>query len=956
MYLVSCSRKDLLPSTRRIPSGSTLVESLRGYAANSTTSDSIKIQKVLADALELKARLEGAAKFSDKVEAAAEYPEVLKILNVRYGKEYQGCVKPAALESAFRIKTHEPRSKGGRPRNLPIGKSTKYRAPRSVLALIETLGRPGVDRIESHERIWSFIRKEKIELSSPKGNILLQLIFGNFLTNTRIPKDRILELAPGKAKKPARSTPPPSSTGTRSYSTTPNRMEYPNPEVFAQLSAIRDLRDKIESKTKSSERRRILKDYPQVFDELDFVTRPDTRFGLTFEGYGTYVNQAQNLHSTTPPPSTLIDMLKTLSEQKVKGNAAKKLIHAFLKAHQIPKEETLTFGCLLNRQISSNISRATLASIKWDQPASASTGENKHEMSKPGSWTRSMSTPTLNRKYSTTSNRSKLPNPEVREQLEAIRDLHHRVSTLHGHENLQDSLQDYPQVRELLETVLQADIRFNLTFESFRNWLGRTDEPSSFLDETPWTLIDLLNALAERKVTGTRAKVYIKTFLYDHQVLHDESLVEAFGRLLDRKPVPGLGPKVLANIDWGDSTSASSGGNGEAPSATQKAAASSRGFQVALGRGIPKDVDPFERLDSKHNWYASRKLDGVRCITYIDFDLGTDGSTPKILDIKCKSRLGRDFRTLGKVQEQLRFMTEVPGLRAWLENDSFVPPESPSNTNSKRLVLDGEICVMEADLGHSLPPTHDTFDPYRLHGSLFGKGDDVPLKENFSQTVSRIKGSTAIELPRYYVFDLLHGGEFDAHQAIDGLSDPFGKRVTDLADFIKAMNTACAADPQNPPSHFTTLPIPQIQVNASNLEAMIKQSDEEGWEGLMLRVDKHYRGSRTKDILKLKQESDAEYIVQGVIIEKSMRLFVDGVPNNYGAVGSLVIKHKGNEVYVGSGLNHEQRNQWAKDPSSIIGKQICVAYFSESQNQKRPEERSLRFPRLKHVYDQKRDF
>ena len=42
---------------------------------------------------------------------------------------------------------------------------------------------------------------------------------------------------------------------------------------------------------------------------------------------------------------------------------------------------------------------------------------------------------------------------------------------------------------------------------------------------------------------------------------------------------------------------------------------------------------------------------------------------------------------------------------------------------------------------------------------------------------------------------------------------------------------------------------------------MIEESSESGWEGLMLRADRQYKGKRSKDLLKYKAFSDAEYEV-----------------------------------------------------------------------------------------------
>lgn len=80
----------------------------------------------------------------------------------------------------------------------------------------------------------------------------------------------------------------------------------------------------------------------------------------------------------------------------------------------------------------------------------------------------------------------------------------------------------------------------------------------------------------------------------------------------------------------------------------------------------------------------------------------------------------------------------------------------------------------------------------------------------------------------------------------------------------------------------------------------------------------------------------------------------EGGTKEYDVVSALIISHKGTMVQVGSGLSKEQRLRWYKDPNDIIGKTITVQYFEETIN-KHDNSLSLRFPVLKHVYDNGRD-
>ena len=84
-----------------------------------------------------------------------------------------------------------------------------------------------------------------------------------------------------------------------------------------------------------------------------------------------------------------------------------------------------------------------------------------------------------------------------------------------------------------------------------------------------------------------------------------------------------------------------------------------------------------------------------------------------------------------------------------------------------------------------------------------------------------------------------------------------------------------------------------------------------------------------------------------------IRVIEDGVEKTINCLSSIMIKHKGTQVGVGSGFSIDQRKEFGKDHSKILGKTITVQYFEESQNQ--DGEYSLRFPVLKYIYDEKRN-
>jgi len=121
-------------------------------------------------------------------------------------------------------------------------------------------------------------------------------------------------------------------------------------------------------------------------------------------------------------------------------------------------------------------------------------------------------------------------------------------------------------------------------------------------------------------------------------------------------------------------------------------------FDVALANKF----DP-KRVDWNDVWFASRKLDGVRCITVV----GLDG------EVKCYSRVGNEFETLQVVKDAVKQLGVVG------------------------VVFDGEICLMDED-----------------------------GNEDFQGIMKQIKRKDhTIANPKYVMFDYLTKTEFDSKES-----------------------------------------------------------------------------------------------------------------------------------------------------------------------------------------------
>jgi DNA ligase-1 len=125
---------------------------------------------------------------------------------------------------------------------------------------------------------------------------------------------------------------------------------------------------------------------------------------------------------------------------------------------------------------------------------------------------------------------------------------------------------------------------------------------------------------------------------------------------------------------------------------------------------------------------------------------------------------------------------------------------------------------------------------------------------------------------------------------------------------------------------------------------------DNNWEGFMLRKNVGYEGKRSKNLLKVKKFHDAEYTVVDADFSK-MAVVREGKEAQETMLAQVWIEHKNYLVKVGSGFSQEQRIKYMT--SDIIGKTITVQYFEETKNDKGGI--SLRFPTVKHIYENERD-
>lgn len=212
-------------------------------------------------------------------------------------------------------------------------------------------------------------------------------------------------------------------------------------------------------------------------------------------------------------------------------------------------------------------------------------------------------------------------------------------------------------------------------------------------------------------------------------------------------------------------------------------------------------------------------------------------------------------------------------------------------------------------------------------------------KEDFQGIMKEIRRKDhTIKNPKFLVFDCLTITEFDNHTGTTKLSDRLQR--TEMLGISKG--------------HLETLTlVDQVLITTDEqFTEMAKDAEINGYEGIMVRKNIGYEGTRSHNLLKVKKFHDEEYTVLECV-NGTIRWTENGQQVEKECLSSIIIEHKGYRVSVGSGFSKEQREYYLNHHDELIGKTVTVQYFEESQNQMGGY--SLRFPVVKHIYDNGRD-
>lgn len=349
---------------------------------------------------------------------------------------------------------------------------------------------------------------------------------------------------------------------------------------------------------------------------------------------------------------------------------------------------------------------------------------------------------------------SKSSEANATKQLESLAELTELMNKTPSTIAKQELLAKYPNCADILKGIYAPHTRFWVSSRAIIQFEKKGEETESQFT----SLRDLLDQLSTRQLTGNSALSAACAFMKKY--CQKPELREIFFKVIDRNMRMGVSLQTLNRVF---------------PNPIPD-------FRVALA--MPFKSDPLSLLGKEETWYASRKLDGVRCLA-----LASRASSTEDWNIDCRSRTGRPFVTLEKVQNALK--------------------EALKNYHGHDVVFDGEICVYT----------------------------DNDHLETFVSALKQIKTlDCQMEKPVYQIFDLIPTENFAR-----GYDETvFSKRFKMLQQLLSSADESVIRV------------VPQtLLVNKEDLIDMEQTAAENGWEGIMLRKNGAYEGKRRYVVINL---------------------------------------------------------------------------------------------------------
>nr|CAG8456690.1 11682_t:CDS:2 [Entrophospora candida] len=356
-------------------------------------------------------------------------------------------------------------------------------------------------------------------------------------------------------------------------------------------------------------------------------------------------------------------------------------------------------------------------------------------------------------------------------------------------------------------------------------------------------VISLLDALNEREITGSRAIFAICHFL--HKVCKEQENKDLMFKIIDKNLKIGLNKTILNRLFLEEEFIT---------------------FQVALPQA--RNIQNLKKIfKDEIDWYASKSLDGIRCITKIS----SNGKS-----VISYSKNGKPFDNLGQVEEAVKNLYEKN--KKYFSTDEW----------SDGIVLDGELL--------------DRCNINNTNNGDVGDADELQFKD-----------------VKYFIFDCLTKKEFLDRKGYRS----FGERY----EFTKKL--FCKAKKNKEFEKISLVDQHKIK-NENVLEKFIEEGINEGCESIILRKDIGYEGRRSNSYLRFKPSREIEAIVEDVKLGKMVIPIENNRSEDGVTFSSVIVNYRDNLTSVNLGFTNKQRIYYKENPGSIKGKKVTIKYFEDS--------------------------
>lgn len=219
---------------------------------------------------------------------------------------------------------------------------------------------------------------------------------------------------------------------------------------------------------------------------------------------------------------------------------------------------------------------------------------------------------------------------------------------------------------------------------------------------------------------------------------------------------------------------------------------------------------------------------------------------------------------------------------------------------------------------------------YVYEGEILAFNDEeLNANELFKKTSSILRSKGVKKGLEFIIFDIIPIDKFEDEGFYD---EPCVSRKAYVKEIINDMNDSIFL------RHLEPMYVGEFDKEL--LDNFADQMKDNGEEGIMVQLAKApYESKRTKNILKYKTFESADI--------RCVDVYEGIAGKNIGRLGGIICDYKGSLVKVGIGFSEQQREDYWKNPSEIVGKIVEVKYFEEFV--KEDDSYDLRFASFKDI-------